>query len=114
MFIDNPVGTGWSYVEKSSLLTRNNSQIALDLVETMRQFMKQCPQFVNTPLYITSESYGGKMTAEFGLEMDKAIKAGTIKANLKGNHFVFELRSIFINQCILKTVLDLLYHWYKL
>lgn len=70
MFVDNPVGTGFSYVEKSSLLTRTNKQIALDLVEMMKDFYKKYPKFLDTPLYITCESYGGKMVAEFALELD--------------------------------------------
>lgn len=86
LFIDNPVGTGFSYVDSSTLLARDNQQIAIDLVEMMRQFYKALPQFENTHTYITSESYGGKMTAEFGLEFFRAIKAGTIKANLKGKY----------------------------
>ncbi|GLV36189.1 highroad [Carabus blaptoides fortunei] len=84
MFVDNPVGTGYSYVESNSLLTTNNKQIAEDLVAMMKDFYKQFPKFENTPLYITCESYGGKMVAEFALLLDKAIKNGEIKANFKG------------------------------
>lgn len=84
LFIDNPVGTGFSYVENSNLLTTNNKQIALDLVEVMKQFYNQLPEFEETPLYIMSESYGGKMTAEFALELTKAVKAGQITSNLVG------------------------------
>lgn len=84
LFIDNPVGTGFSYVDSSDLLTKTNKQIALDLVELMKQFYNQLPDFEETPLYILSESYGGKMTAEFAYELTKAIKAGQINSNLVG------------------------------
>ncbi|XP_044735684.1 retinoid-inducible serine carboxypeptidase-like [Chrysoperla carnea] len=84
IFIDNPVGTGFSYVDSTSLLTTNNAQIARDLVECLRSFYKKLPQFENTPLYITSESYGGKMNIEFALLLNKEIKEGKIKSNLKG------------------------------
>lgn len=70
MFVDNPVGTGFSYVNSSNLLTTTNKQIALDLVEMMKDFYSRFPKFTNTPLYITCESYGGKMVAEFALELD--------------------------------------------
>ncbi|XP_071634686.1 retinoid-inducible serine carboxypeptidase isoform X1 [Temnothorax longispinosus] len=84
LFIDNPVGTGYSYVETGSALTKTNTQIAKDLVECMRGFYKKLPKFENVPTYITTESYGGKMGAEFALVWDRAQKAGTIKSNLKG------------------------------
>ncbi|XP_044735318.1 retinoid-inducible serine carboxypeptidase-like [Chrysoperla carnea] len=84
IFIDNPVGTGFSYVDSTSLLTTNNAQIARDLVECLRSFYKKLPQFESTPLYITSESYGGKMDIEFALLLDQEIKEGKIKSNLKG------------------------------
>ncbi|KAL2743407.1 retinoid-inducible serine carboxypeptidase-like [Vespula maculifrons] len=84
LFIDNPVGTGFSYVEKPTAYAKTNEQIALDLVECMRGFLKELPTFSNVPTYILTESYGGKMGAEFALVWYKAEKAGTIKSNLKG------------------------------
>ncbi|KAJ8667662.1 hypothetical protein QAD02_009325 [Eretmocerus hayati] len=84
LFIDNPVGTGFSYVDKFSALTTNNNQIAKDLVELMRAFYKEFPKFKTVPTYILCESYGGKMSAEWALEWYKAQKSGTIESNLKG------------------------------
>lgn len=92
LFIDNPVGTGFSWVEKTNLLTTNNSQIARDLVELMRGFYKVLPEFERTPLHIFGQSYGPKMGVEFAYELYKEIEAGTIKSNLTsvgvGNSFV--------------------------
>ncbi|XP_067004537.1 retinoid-inducible serine carboxypeptidase [Anabrus simplex] len=84
LFIDNPVGTGFSYVKSTSLLTKNNKEIATDLVNFTRQFINEYPEFRTTPLYIFSESYGGKMAAEFGLYLQKDIEAGNVQVNLKG------------------------------
>ncbi|XP_043496527.1 retinoid-inducible serine carboxypeptidase-like [Polistes fuscatus] len=84
LFIDNPVGTGFSYVEKSEAYARTNKQIAIDLVECMKGFLKKLPKFSNVPTYILTESYGGKMGAEFALVWYKEQQAGTIKSNLKG------------------------------
>lgn len=83
MFIDNPVGTGFSYVTDAKLLTRNNHQIAMDLVEFMKVFYKQYPQFKTVPLHIFSESYGGKMAPEFAWELHSAIKKREIECNLQ-------------------------------
>ncbi|XP_011861108.1 PREDICTED: retinoid-inducible serine carboxypeptidase-like [Vollenhovia emeryi] len=84
LFIDNPVGTGFSYVNSDSAYTRTNAEIAKDLLECMRGFYKKLPEFEKVATYITTESYGGKMGAEFALLWDKAQKDGTIKSNLKG------------------------------
>lgn len=71
MFIDNPVGTGFSYVDSNSLLATNNQEVADDLVELMRIFYDQYPKFKTVPLYILCESYGGKMAVDFALTLDK-------------------------------------------
>jgi len=82
LFIDNPVGTGWSYVDSNNLLTRTNTEIARDLVEFMRHFYAQNPEFEKSPLHIFSESYGGKMAAEFGLLLQQEIDNKSINCNL--------------------------------
>lgn len=68
LFVDNPVGTGFSYVDSNEFAT-TNQQIARDFVELLQGFYQALPQFENVPLYIFCESYGGKMTAEIGLNL---------------------------------------------
>lgn len=84
LFIDNPVGTGYSYTEKFSGYAKNNAQIAADLLECIRGFLNEFPKFATVPIYVTAESYGGKMAAEFALVWYKAQIAGNIKSNLRG------------------------------
>ncbi|KAK9709347.1 Serine carboxypeptidase [Popillia japonica] len=84
LFVDNPVGTGFSYAESTAQLTTTNRQIAEDFVELMRGFYTEHPEFVNSPFYILSQSYGGKMAIEMGQVLDEAIKAGTIESNFIG------------------------------
>ncbi|XP_033631003.1 retinoid-inducible serine carboxypeptidase-like isoform X1 [Asterias rubens] len=84
LFIDNPVGTGYSYVTSDDAYTTNNEQIAEDLITTLTAFYKHLPAFQKNPLYIFSESYGGKMTAGFSLAITKAIIAGTLSCNFQG------------------------------
>lgn len=71
LFIDSPVGSGFSYVEHVSALTKNNKEIAKDLVEVMRGFYDKLPEFKPVQLAITSESYGGKVAAEFAYELNE-------------------------------------------
>lgn len=84
LFVDNPVGTGFSYVTNKSALTHNNTEIANDLLMFFQSFLKKLPEFQKTPLYIFSESYGGKMAASFSKTLLKAIDAKTILCNFKG------------------------------
>lgn len=67
LFIDNPIGSGFSYAESFSAYAKTNRQIADDLIECMRGFFNEFPDFIEVPTYITAESYGGKMAAEFAL-----------------------------------------------
>lgn len=83
LFIDNPVGTGFSYVEDASLLTTNNAEIADDLLTFTKEFYRLNPEFKTTPLHIYAESYGGKMAPEFAYVLDKAIKNGEIDIKLE-------------------------------
>ncbi|CAB3223806.1 unnamed protein product [Arctia plantaginis] len=84
LFVDNPVGTGYSYVDDLNLLTTTNDEIALDFVNLMRGFYSKHPEFGGVPLYIYGQSYGGKMAVGMALRMREAEKAGTIQSNLRG------------------------------
>ncbi|OQV18070.1 Retinoid-inducible serine carboxypeptidase [Hypsibius exemplaris] len=84
LFIDNPVGTGFSYVTNDNAYAKSVDQIAEDLVEFFRQFFKAKPELQSSPFYVFSESYGGKMTAAFGVHMWKAIQKGKIVCKFSG------------------------------
>lgn len=74
LFVDNPVGSGFSYTDSNAQLTTTNRQIAEDFVELLKGFYAKNPEFAQTPLYILCESYGGKMTAEIALVLYEAIQ----------------------------------------
>uniref|UniRef100_A0A4D5R9R6 Carboxypeptidase n=1 Tax=Scolopendra viridis TaxID=118503 RepID=A0A4D5R9R6_SCOVI len=84
LFVDNPVGTGFSYVTNKTALTHNNTEIANDLLTFLISFMKKIPEFQKVPLYIFSESYGGKMAVTFSKTLLKAIEAQKIRCNFAG------------------------------
>eukprot|EP01133_Synstelium_polycarpum_P012995 gene12995-15286_t len=59
LYIDNPVGTGFSYTNTGGYST-NQDEIAANLYSLLNQFYKIFPQFVGNDLYIAGESYAGK------------------------------------------------------
>lgn len=84
-FVDNPVGTGYSYVDDSSALARDVETIAADLVALSKQFFAvEAPEMRDAPFYVVSESYGGKMAAAYGIALHEAMQAGKLKCNFKG------------------------------
>ncbi|XP_070793887.1 retinoid-inducible serine carboxypeptidase [Pituophis catenifer annectens] len=84
LFVDNPVGTGYSYVNDSLAYATDLGMVASDMMVVLREFFKSKVEFQTIPFYIFSESYGGKMAAAIALEVHKAIEAGTIKCNFHG------------------------------
>ena len=84
LFIDNPVGAGFSYVDDEIAFTTNVTEIAEDLFVVFSAFMNKYSVFSETPFYIFCESYGGKMTSVFAHRLYQGQKAGQIKSNIKG------------------------------
>lgn len=84
LFVDNPVGCGFSYVLDKSELTRNITGITSDFMIFFRAFLKKLPVFKTIPFYMAGESYGGKMVAAFGAALHEAIQERTIQCNFMG------------------------------
>ncbi|EDO31722.1 predicted protein, partial [Nematostella vectensis] len=84
LFVDNPVGAGFSYVTDKGAYTTNVTGIAQDLLTMFKAFVNEMPAFQTIPLYIFCESYGGKMTSAFGVTLYNAIQQGEIRCNFKG------------------------------
>ncbi|XP_063071675.1 retinoid-inducible serine carboxypeptidase [Engraulis encrasicolus] len=84
LFVDNPVGTGYSYTDSQDLLTKDVAGVSSDMMALLKEFFATKEEFQSIPFYIFSESYGGKMAAAISLELTKAISAGDIKCNFAG------------------------------
>uniref|UniRef100_A0A0E0AYY2 Carboxypeptidase n=1 Tax=Oryza glumipatula TaxID=40148 RepID=A0A0E0AYY2_9ORYZ len=87
LFVDNPVGTGFSYVEGGdrTLLARTDAEAATDLTTLLSQlYRSNNTRLQGSPLYIVAESYGGKFAVTTALAALKAIHAGRLAASLAG------------------------------
>ncbi|KAJ8404247.1 hypothetical protein AAFF_G00340200 [Aldrovandia affinis] len=84
LFVDNPVGTGYSYTDTEEALTKDVAMIAADMMVLLKSFFTSKAEFQSIPFYIFSESYGGKMAAAIALELTKAIEERAIKCNFAG------------------------------
>ncbi|KAG9263995.1 retinoid-inducible serine carboxypeptidase [Astyanax mexicanus] len=84
LFVDNPVGTGYSYTDSEKALATDVSMVAADMMVLLQSFFSQRTEFQTVPFYIFSESYGGKMASAISLELTKAVQKGSIKCNFAG------------------------------
>ncbi|CAL9095637.1 unnamed protein product [Musa acuminata var. zebrina] len=66
LFIDNPLGTGFSVAPSLADIPRNQSAVAAHLISALRHFLDSDPSFPLRPLYITGESYAGKYVPSAG------------------------------------------------
>ncbi|URE17743.1 Nucleotidyltransferase domain [Musa troglodytarum] len=85
LFVDNPVGTGYSFVEAESLFVKSDWEAATDLTTLLKKlYHEQASSWQNSPLFIVAESYGGKFAVTAGLSIAQAIRAGELKLKLGG------------------------------
>ncbi|KAI4334311.1 hypothetical protein L6164_019022 [Bauhinia variegata] len=84
LFVDNPVGTGYSFVEDTDLFVKTDEEAANDLTTLLINIFNRNESLQKSPLYIVAESYGGKYAVTLGLSALKAIEAGHLKLKLGG------------------------------
>ncbi|PRQ50349.1 putative carboxypeptidase C [Rosa chinensis] len=88
LFVDNPVGTGFSFVEDNALFVKNDVEAATDLTTLLKELFNRNESLQKSPLFIVAESYGGKFAATLGLSAIKAIEEGTLKLRLGGKYLL--------------------------
>ncbi|KAH0457130.1 hypothetical protein IEQ34_015037 [Dendrobium chrysotoxum] len=81
---DNPVGTGYSYVENTSSLVKTDEESASDLTILLKKLYNGNERLQKSPLYAVAESYGGKFAVTLGLSVVKAVKAGQLNLTFGG------------------------------
>jgi len=58
MYVDNPVGTGFSYTESKDGFVTNQKEVGEDLLTFLTKFYELYPKFQQLPLYICGQRHG--------------------------------------------------------
>lgn len=85
--IDNPPGTGYSYVGEHGQYCEDFACYGRSLYSFMQQFYKAFPEAKDWDLFITGESYAGHYISSFGAHIDTMNKAklpDTVHVPLRG------------------------------
>lgn len=82
LFIDNPVGTGFSYTDPDGYC-QNITQVADHLHIGLRQFFQLFPWLHENPFYITGESFAGKYIPAIGYKIYEENKDEEFVINLQ-------------------------------
>ncbi|WVZ57186.1 hypothetical protein U9M48_007603 [Paspalum notatum var. saurae] len=82
IFVDNPVGTGYSYVEDNSLFVTSDWEQAADATTLLKALVDEVPTLRSSPLFLVAESYGGKYAATLGVSVARAARAGELNVTL--------------------------------
>lgn len=87
VFVDNPVGTGFSFTERGCY-AQNQDDVGRDLYAFLQGFYGLFPALKTAPFYISGESYAGKYIPTLALkihqENPRASAEGKIKIPLAG------------------------------
>jgi carboxypeptidase C (cathepsin A) len=82
---DNPVGTGYSFVDDEKLYVKTDEEAGNDLTTLLEKIFNKNESLQKSPLFIVAESYGGKYAVTLALSALRAIEAGKLKLKLGGN-----------------------------
>jgi len=92
IYIDNPVGTGYSFTAKDSCYAKNQKDVAEDLYQALQQFFTVFPRLRRgSDFFVTGESYAGKYVPAISYKIHKEMEALKKKdpANYRKNkHFI--------------------------
>lgn len=84
LYIDNPVGTGWSFTDDDKGYATNQDDVGRDLYSALIQFFQIFSEFHSNDFYATGESYAGKYVPAIGYYIHKNNPSAEVKINFKG------------------------------
>uniref|UniRef100_A0A7N8YDL8 Probable serine carboxypeptidase CPVL n=1 Tax=Mastacembelus armatus TaxID=205130 RepID=A0A7N8YDL8_9TELE len=84
LYIDNPVGTGFSFTEDDRGFAQNQDDVGRDLYSALTQFFQLFPEYQANEFYATGESYAGKYVPAVSYYIHKNNPTAKVKINFKG------------------------------
>ncbi|XP_058458316.1 vitellogenic carboxypeptidase-like [Malaya genurostris] len=82
LYIDNPVGTGFSCTDNG--YSQNETHVGDNLYKALTQFFQLFPDLQKNHFYASGESYAGKYVPAVGYTIHKNNPTAKIQINLKG------------------------------
>nr|XP_022917735.1 venom serine carboxypeptidase [Onthophagus taurus] len=82
IYIDNPVGTGYSFTNGG--YAQNETAVGNDLYQALLQFFQLFPELQKNDFFVTGESYAGKYVPAVSYTIHKNNPSAKLKINLKG------------------------------
>ncbi|KAG6382968.1 hypothetical protein SASPL_157297 [Salvia splendens] len=76
IFLDYPAGTGFSYSNNARTFPVSDTNSTLHNYTFLRKWLLAHPEFIKNRLYVSGDSYGGKIVPMVALEMAKGNEAG--------------------------------------
>lgn len=84
IFIDNPVGTGFSFTKDENGYCKDERCVGVGLYNAMNQFFTLFPMLRSNDFYISGESYAGKYIPSLAMQIHRRNAMKQEKINLKG------------------------------
>lgn len=84
IYIDNPVGTGYSFTQKDDGYAQNEVAVGQDLYNALLQFFQLFPDLQKNDFFVTGESYAGKYVPAISYTIYKNNPGAKQKINLQG------------------------------
>ncbi|KAF7468008.1 Hypothetical predicted protein [Marmota monax] len=84
LYMDNPVGTGFSFTNNSQGYAVNEDDVAHNLYSALVQFFQLFPEYENNDFYATGESYAGKYVPALAHYIHTLNPKEQVKIHLKG------------------------------
>ncbi|OMO55139.1 Peptidase S10, serine carboxypeptidase [Corchorus olitorius] len=85
LYVDQPIGTGFSFSSDRRDIRHNEDEVSNDLYDFLQAFFAEHPELVKNDFFITGESYAGHYIPAFAARVHKGNKAKEgIQINLKG------------------------------
>ncbi|CAB3363428.1 Hypothetical predicted protein [Cloeon dipterum] len=84
IYIDNPVGTGFSFTDADEGFSRNQTAVGKNLYSALLQFFKLFPELAKNEFYVTGESYAGKYVPAVSYTIHKENPTAALKINFQG------------------------------